>query len=136
VNTFKALILTAPEDLRAWFRGQPTARQVRAALTLRPAAGQPVSEQHLRRALHQLAAQITGPGDDLAASLKHLRGLVRSWMPALPGQPGTGPVSAAQLLVTWSHPGRFRSEAAFAALTGTAPIPASSGRTGRHRINP
>ena len=40
-------------------------------------------------------------------------------MPALLDQPGVGPVSAAQLLVTWSHPGRFRSEAAFAALTGT-----------------
>ena len=74
--------------------------------------------------------------DDLAASLKHLRSLVQSWMPALLDQPGVGPVSAAQLLVTWSHPGRFRSEAAFAALTGTSPIPASSGRTARHRINP
>ena len=57
-------------------------------------------------------------------------------MPALLAEPGIGPVSAAQLLVTWSHPGRFRSEAAFAALTATAPIPASSGRTARHRINP
>jgi transposase len=57
-------------------------------------------------------------------------------MPALLDQPGAGPVSAAQLLVTWSHPGRFRTEAAFAALTGTSPIPASSGRTTRHRINP
>ena len=57
-------------------------------------------------------------------------------MPALLAQPGIGPVSAAQMLVTWSHPGRFRTEAAFAALTGTAPIPASSGRTHRHRISP
>jgi transposase len=136
VNTFKALILTAPEDLRAQFRGHPTARQVRDARALRPAAGQPVSEQHLRRALHQLATQIGDLDADLAASLKHIRGLVRSWMPALLSQPGIGPVSAAQLLVTWSHPGRFRTEAAFAALTGTAPIPASSGRTTRHRINP
>ena len=57
-------------------------------------------------------------------------------MPALFAEPGIGPDSAAQLLVTWSHPGRFRSEAAFAALTATAPIPASSGRTARHRVNP
>jgi transposase len=135
-STFKALILTAPEDLRAQFRDHATTRQVRDAQTLRPAARQPVSEQHLRRALRQLATQISDPGDDLAASLKHLRSLVQSWMPALLDQPGVGPVSAAQLLVTWSHPGRFRSEAAFAALTGTSPIPASSGRTARHRINP
>jgi transposase len=57
-------------------------------------------------------------------------------MPALLAGPGIGPISAAQLLVTWSHPGRFRTEAAFAALTATAAIPASSGRTTRHRINP
>ncbi len=136
VNTFKALILTAPEDLRARFRGLPTAWQVRDAQALRPAAGQPLSEQHLRRALRQLATQISDLDHDLAASLKHLRSLVQSWTPALLDQPGTGPVSAAQLLVTWSHPGRFRSEAAFAALTGSAPIPASSGRNARHRINP
>jgi transposase len=72
----------------------------------------------------------------LKTSLKNLRSLVRAWMPALLAESGIGPVSAAQLLVTWSHPGRFRTEAAFAALTGTAPIPASSGRTDRHRINP
>lgn len=69
VNTFKALILTAPEELRAQFRGEPTAQQVRKAQALRPAAGQPLSEQHLRHALHQLATQISDPGHDLAASL-------------------------------------------------------------------
>jgi transposase len=49
--------------------------------------------------------------------------------------PGVGPISAAQILVSWSHPGRFRSEAAFAAFAGTAPIPASSGLANRHRLN-
>jgi hypothetical protein len=38
-------------------------------------------------------------------------------------------------MVSWSHPGRLRSEAAFAMLAGTAPIPASSGREFRHRLN-
>jgi transposase len=57
-------------------------------------------------------------------------------MPELLSPPGTGPVSAARLRTTWSHPGRLRNEAALAALTATAPIPASSGRTTRHRINP
>ncbi|WP_374195240.1 transposase [Streptomyces sp. ISL-1] len=37
--------------------------------------------------------------------------------------------------MSWSHPGRFRSEAAFAAFAGTPPIPASSGLTNRHRLN-
>ena len=39
------------------------------------------------------------------------------------------------MLTAWSHPGRVRSEAAFAALAGAAPIPASSGNTSRHRLN-
>jgi transposase len=59
-------------------------------------------------------------------------------MPALLDQPGVGPMSAAQLLVFWSHPGRFRSEAAFAALAalaGVSPLEASSGKITRHRLN-
>jgi transposase len=48
--------------------------------------------------------------------------------------PGVGPISAAQILISWSHPGRLRSEAAFANLAGAAPIPASSGLTNRHRL--
>jgi hypothetical protein len=40
-----------------------------------------------------------------------------------------------QILCSWSHAGRLRSEAAFAALAGAAPIPASSGQTVRHRLN-
>ena len=50
-------------------------------------------------------------------------------------QPGIGPVTAAIAYAAWSHPGRIRSEAAFASLAGVNPIPASSGNTVRHRIN-
>ena len=49
--------------------------------------------------------------------------------------PGIGPVTAAVVLAAWSHPGRIRSEAAFANLAGVSPIPASSGNTVRHRLN-
>ena len=48
---------------------------------------------------------------------------------------GVGPISAAQVLVSWSHPGRLRSEAAFAALAGVAPIACSSGQVQRHRLS-
>ncbi|HET6706422.1 transposase, partial [Amycolatopsis sp.] len=48
---------------------------------------------------------------------------------------GVGPVSAAQAIVSWPHPGRCRNDAAYAALAGASPIPASSGRTIRHRLN-
>ena len=39
------------------------------------------------------------------------------------------------MLVSWSHAGHLRSEAAFAALAGTNPIPASSGQVTRYRLN-
>ena len=48
---------------------------------------------------------------------------------------GIGAINAAVILVAWSHGGRIRSEAAFASLSGTCPIPASSGNTERHRLN-
>jgi transposase len=48
---------------------------------------------------------------------------------------GIGPVTVATILVAWSHPGRIRNEAAFAALAGVSPLPASSGNTTRHRLN-
>jgi transposase len=44
-------------------------------------------------------------------------------------------VVAATVLHAWSHPGRIHSEAAFAALAGVSPLPASSGNTRRHRLN-
>jgi transposase len=51
------------------------------------------------------------------------------------GSPRRRPLSAAQVLVSWSHAGRFRSEAAFAALAGINPIPACSGQVTRYRLN-
>jgi len=60
---------------------------------------------------------------------------VRALEPQLLDEPGVGPIVAAQLLVAWSHRGRVRSEAAFARLAGVAPVPASSGRTTRHRLS-
>jgi transposase len=60
---------------------------------------------------------------------------VTAQAPELLALPGVGAVVAATVLLTWSHPGRIRGEAAFAALAGTAPLPASSGNTRRHRLN-
>jgi transposase len=56
-------------------------------------------------------------------------------MPELLAESGVGPISAAHLLIAWSHPGRCRSEAPFAALAGVSPLKASSGRVKRHRLN-
>jgi transposase len=78
--------------------------------------------------IQQLAAEAAG----LRAELERLVAAVAPWLLELPG---VGPISAAQVLVSWSHAGRLRSEAAFAMLAGAAPIEASSGRVVRHRLN-
>src|SRR5690625_5554083 len=48
---------------------------------------------------------------------------------------GVGSVAAAIVLVAWGYHGRIRSEAAFAALAGASPLPASFGTTIRYRLN-
>jgi transposase len=66
---------------------------------------------------------------------REIETLTRTLAPQLLDQPGVGPHAAAQLVLSWSHPGRIRSEAAFARLAGAAPIPASSGQTVRYRLD-
>ncbi|MFF7183237.1 transposase [Streptomyces sp. NPDC008121] len=67
---------------------------------------------------------------------KDILTLARGAAPELPGLPGTGPVTAAQILLSRPHQGRFRPEAAFAPSAGASPVPASSGLTNRHPPQP
>lgn len=69
---------------------------------------------------------------ELHRGLERLVAVTAPWLLELPG---VGPISAAQVLVSWSYRGRLRSEAAFAALAGVSPLPASSGQVVRHRLN-
>ena len=71
----------------------------------------------------------------LTANKKQLTDLVDNFAPGLLDKHGVGPVSAAQAIVSFSHTGRCRNDAAFAALAGASPLQASSGRTVRHRLN-
>lgn len=65
---------------------------------------------------------------------REITGLVEQIAPALLELPGCGALSAAKIVGETANPARFRSEACFAMHAGTAPIPASSGRTNRHRL--
>ena len=86
--------------------------------------------------LRSLARRVHALSDEAAEHEQAIRAIVRSWRPDLLDQLGVGPIVAATVLCAWSHPGRFRSEAAFAMLAGVAPIPATSGQvTNRHRLN-
>ena len=83
----------------------------------------------------RLAKRIAALDGELVDNRKALDAAVGEVAPELCELPGVGSVVAACVLTAWSHPGRVRSEGAFAALAGTCPIPASSGNTLRHRLN-
>ncbi|MEU9009614.1 transposase [Streptomyces sp. NPDC048479] len=61
--------------------------------------------------------------------------LVEAMAPELLRLPGVGPISAGRILVSWSHPGRLRSEPRLRRSPARRRIPASSGLTNRHRLN-
>jgi len=82
-----------------------------------------------------LAQAIRDAERDLKANAKQLRQIVDQLAPGMLTKYGIGPVSAAQAIVSWSHSGRCRNDAAFAALAGAAPIPASSGQVLRWRLS-
>ena len=84
--------------------------------------------------MRDLAAHSRALGRDAKRYQDQLAELVRSLDQTLLDEPGIGPISAAKLLAC--DPVRFKNEAAFARCNGTAPIPASSGKTVRYRLNP
>ena len=88
-----------------------------------------------RQEANRLAKRIVALDTELVDNRKAIDAAVEDVAPELCELPGVGSVVAACVLTAWSHPGRVRSEAAFAALAGTCPIPASSGNTLRHRLN-
>ena len=85
--------------------------------------------------IRRLASTIRTTARAITANRAQLQAIVDDLVPRLTGRYGIGPVTAAQVVVSFSHPGRCRSDAAFAALAGVSPLQASSGRTTRHRLN-
>lgn len=136
VNQARQLLVTAPESLRAQLRGLPVAALARACARLRPGTDLTDPAQAAKAALRRLGKRVlalTGEIDGLEADLT---ALTTQAAPELLALKGVGPDVAGQLLATaGDNPGRLNSEAAFAHLCGVAPIPASSGRRDRHRLN-
>jgi len=130
----RAVVVTAPDELRRELRSLPTGALLKRCSQLRRSSGpsDEVTNRLVLRSLARRAQAATAEADELEREiLAHVRLLA----PALLDEPGIGPIVAAQLIVSWSHHGRVRSEAAFARLAGVAPIPASSGQTQRHRLS-
>lgn len=93
-------------------------------------------QQAVRHAeIRRLTVALRDATRALKANRTELAAIIDDLAPGLSSWPGIGPVSAAQAIVSFSHAGRCRSDAAFAKLAGTSPLEASSGQTTRHRLN-
>jgi transposase len=130
-----ALVIAAPEVLRERLRIRSTHQLVAACARLRVQASWDVETATTAATLRSLARRIRELTAEAADHRQAILGLVRAWRPDLLARQGVGPIVAATVLCAWSHPGRCRSDAAFAMLGGAAPIPASSGQTIRVRLN-
>lgn len=133
----KSLLVTAPESLRAALRALSTTALIATCAALRPDTDHVAQvEQAVKVALRTLARRHQGLTAEIADLDAILEPLVAAINPDLLTRNGVGVDVAGQLLVTaGQNPDRLRSEAAFAMLCGVAPIPASSGKTHRHRLN-
>lgn len=129
------LIITAPEPLRGELRPLSRGRLLKRLAAVRPSRHADIELRGTLHALRSLAHRIERLTVEERGLESEIATLTRELAPQLLEQPGVGPLAAAQLLLSWSHPGRVRSEAAFARLAGCAPIPASSGQTIRYRLD-
>ena len=138
-NQLHALVVTAPDDLRARLRPLTMTELitlVAAFLLVRTgtALGTPLAAAKL--ALKGLAIRYRQLSAEIDALDMHLEQLVSTVAPQLLAVKGVGTdIAGALLVAAGDNPERLRSEAAFASLCGVAPIPASSGKTSRHRLS-
>jgi len=134
INQLRALVIAAPEPLRASLRGLAFAELVARCTRLRPGA-RDASTRASALALRSTAKRIAALSVEASQLRREIAQLVAAVAPTLLTEPGVGPISAAPILIACSHQGRFRSEASFAMLAGASPIPAFSSQTIRHRLN-
>jgi transposase len=129
LNQLSALLVTAPEHVRERLGGLSGERLAQAAARLRR------HRDVMTGVLRRLAQRVERLSKELAEAERALAVLLAEVAPDLLEECGVGPVCAAQLLVSSGDPNRMRSEASFAALAGTSPVDASSGKQRRHRLN-
>jgi transposase len=130
-----SLVVTAPDQLRAQLRRLSLEQLVPVAAGLRP--GELVGPLAATKlALRTLARRHQSLSAELARLDHQIAKLTATTAPRLLARGGVGPqVATALLVAAGDNPARLRSDAAFAMLCGAAPIPASSGKVIRHRLN-
>jgi transposase len=135
LNQLHALVVAAPEELRGTLRPFSTNELVRRCARLRVSANRDLEWRTYVDLLRRTALRVLALETEAEAYQKQISQLTQRMAPELCVEAGVGPSSAALILITWSHPGRVASEAAFASMAGAAPIEASSGQHTRHRLN-
>ena len=134
-NQMKALVVTAPAELRETLDGLTTSALAKRCRNFRISrlADPRTAAKYALRSLACRYRRLSDEVRDLDAEMERL---TRSIAPVLINAFGVGPDTASTLLIAaGSNPDRLRTEAAFASLCGVNPIPASSGKTNRHRLN-
>ncbi len=135
-NQLKAMLVTAPEELRKELRGLSTAKLVSRAARFRYKEDPKSVVAATKLALRSVARRYHSLSEEITELDKQLDRLVAQAAPELVAIDGVSTDTAASLLIAaGDNPERLKSEAAFAHLCGVAPIPASSGKTVRHRLN-
>ncbi|MET9520750.1 IS110 family transposase, partial [Streptomyces sp. NPDC002994] len=136
INQIRTLIVTAPSAVRDRLRDLPVRELVDTLARSRPAGHLEDPARAVRTALRRLARRYQALDAEVTEADKEIGPLVAQAAPQLLALCGVGPETAGQLLTTaGDNPDRLRSEASFAHLCAAAPVPASSGRTHRHRLN-
>jgi transposase len=135
INRLKALLRDGDDVDRTLARGKFTDTELNT-LARRRQPREATRAQAVRRSeIRRLAVALRDGRRELKHNRAQLQGIVDDLAPGLTDRRGIGPVCAAQAIVSFSHPGRCRNDAAFAALGGLSPLEASSGQTTRHRLN-
>lgn len=136
ITVIKSLLVTAPESVRAPLRDMGNPALIARLAACRPGddmADPATSAKHAMRLLARDFQRLHAEADGLEDQMTEL---VTGINPALLEVFGSGTITSAQLLVTaGDNPERIATEAQFAHLCGAAPIPASSGKTHRFRLN-
>ncbi|PYC77003.1 IS110 family transposase [Streptomyces tateyamensis] len=136
MNQIRSVLVSAPAALREQVAGLERTALIRTLARLRPGPDLSTPLAATKAALRRLARRHQLLEEEITELDTEIGPLVRQAAPELLALFGVGPETAGQLLASaGDNPERMRSEAAFAHLAGVAPIPASSGRTHRHRLN-
>ncbi len=135
-NQLKTMLITAPEGLKSELHALSTAKLVTKVSRFRPGENPSEVEAATKFALRPVARRYQRLSEEISELNEQLDRLVAEAAPELLAVEDVSTDTAASLLIaTGDNPERIKNEAAFAHLCGVAPIPASSGKTVRYRLN-